>query len=132
MAGMSSESADQWTYDHREGAMAFFDRRNGWDKSALREREATGVLQFALNFRHAFRTAILGTANYETAFDNFVLATGRITPLQEAIAMIERHLNEWVRAILVRAALSREQSRNHRRSEMTEFQSEAVFFTRHH
>ena len=49
---------------------------------------------FAVNFYYALVVAPVGRANYRTHSENLGLTTRRVTPLHEAVVVIERYFDE--------------------------------------
>src|SRR6266542_6067032 len=74
---------------------SFFDGRNGVGIEPPRKTEKhLRFRHFAGDFHYPLRLAVLGTADYEAVFENLILPRRRVTLLQEAVVVVERHLNE--------------------------------------
>jgi hypothetical protein len=74
---------------------SFFDVRDG-----VRIEPPRGVekylcaLGFAVNFDCKLVMALFGAAQYRTDFENLVLTTRRIAPLEETVVVIECYFND--------------------------------------
>jgi hypothetical protein len=74
----------------------FFDGRNGVGIEPPRNSEKhLRFRHFAGDFHCALVRAVYGTADYEAVFENLVLPRRRVTLLQEAVVVVERHLDHF-------------------------------------
>jgi hypothetical protein len=74
---------------------SFFDGRNGVGIEPPRNSEKhLRFRHFARDFHYTLVMSVFGMVHHETVFENLVLPRRRVTLLQEAVVVVERHLNE--------------------------------------
>jgi hypothetical protein len=74
---------------------SFFDGRNGVGIEPTRNGEKhLRFPHFAGDFYYALVMAVFAMAHYEAVFENLPLPRRRVTLLQEAVVVVEGHLND--------------------------------------
>jgi hypothetical protein len=74
---------------------SFFDGRNGLGIEPPRNsKKHLRFRHFAGDFYYALVMTVLAMVHYEAVFENLVLPRRRVTLLQEAVVVLERHLND--------------------------------------
>jgi hypothetical protein len=84
---------------------SFFDGRNAVGIEPPRNGEKhLRFPHFTGNLYYTLVMAVLGLADYEAVFENLILPRRRVTLLQEALVVVERHLNHLHWTLFLRAA----------------------------
>ncbi len=73
----------------------FFDGQNGVGIEPPRNsKKYLRFRHFARDFYYALVMTVFAMAHYEAVFENLILPRRRVTLLQEAVVVVERHLND--------------------------------------